>query len=78
MCDFRLDISAFEAYHGLEFRAYFESEWETLKPFQDEGLLCLGDASIDVTAKGRFLIRNICMVFDAYLSPQQSGFSRVI
>ena len=78
MCDFRLDIAAFEARHGLEFRAYFESELETLKPFQDEGLLCLGDASIDVTAKGRFLIRNICMVFDAYLSPQQSGFSRAI
>lgn len=78
MCDFKLDIAAFEADHGLKFEKYFENEWEALKPFQDEGLLCLSDESIDVTARGRFLIRNICMTFDAYLSPQQAGFSRAI
>ncbi len=78
MCHFRLDIAAFEERHALEFRTYFESEWEALKAFQDEGLLRLGDAFIEVTPKGRFLIRNICMTFDTYLTPQQSGFSRAI
>ena len=39
------------------------------------------DASgIDVRPKGRLLIRNICMVFDAYLAAKEGpvGFSKVI
>ncbi len=78
MCHFKLDIAAFEARHGFKFREYFESEWEALIPFQREGLLRLSDTLIEVTAKGRFVIRNICMTFDTYLAPHQSGFSRAI
>jgi len=44
-----------------------------------DGLLEVTDAGIQVLPVGRMLIRNICMVFDAYL--KQAGgqrFSRVI
>jgi oxygen-independent coproporphyrinogen-3 oxidase len=78
MCHFKLDVAAFENRFGLEFRTYFETEWEALKTLQDEGLLSLSDTCIEVTPKGRFLIRNICMTFDAYIAPQQSVFSRAI
>ncbi len=78
MCHFKLDIAAFEARHGFKFKEYFESEWEALIPFQREGLLRLSDTHIEVTAKGRFVIRNICMTFDTYLAPHHSGFSRAI
>ena len=78
MCRFKLDITVFEARYGFKFREYFESEWEALIPFQREGLLRLSDTHIEVTAKGRFVIRNICMTFDTYLAPHQSGFSRAI
>ncbi len=45
----------------------------------DRGLLSLDDKQIVIAPKGRFLIRNICMVFDAYLGDSSGGrFSKVI
>jgi len=43
-------------------------------------LLRVGPEDIEVLPRGRFLIRNICMVFDAYLrsAAVQQRFSRVI
>jgi oxygen-independent coproporphyrinogen-3 oxidase len=46
---------------------------------QQDGLLELSDNTITVTPAGKLLIRNICMVFDAYLRAQkEQRFSRVI
>jgi oxygen-independent coproporphyrinogen-3 oxidase len=46
---------------------------------QDDGLLTLGPQHIEVSAAGRFLIRNICMVFDRYLREAETQrFSKVI
>ncbi len=45
-----------------------------------DGLLTLDGEGIEVRPRGRFLIRNICMAFDAYLrtAATQQRFSRVI
>ena len=45
----------------------------------EDGLITMSDEDIYITAKGRLLIRNICMVFDAYLKAgTQNRFSKVI
>ncbi|MXG35655.1 oxygen-independent coproporphyrinogen III oxidase, partial [Escherichia coli] len=51
-----------------------------LAPLAKDGLVDVDDKSIQVTAKGRLLIRNICMCFDAYLrqKARMQQFSRVI
>ena len=58
----------------------FVAELKALEPMQTDGLLTLDSDRIEVLPRGRLLIRNICMVFDAYLSPdrQRTNFSRVI
>jgi hypothetical protein len=33
---------------------------------------------VNVTPVGRLLVRNICMIFDAWLDPQRQRFSRTI
>jgi len=47
---------------------------------QDDDLLVLTEKSIQVTPRGRMLIRNICMVFDLHLRQQKGtqSFSKVI
>jgi oxygen-independent coproporphyrinogen-3 oxidase len=63
------------------FRAHFAPELARLEALADDGLLLLDADGIRVTDKGRLLIRNICMVFDAHLAPaaqQRQRFSRAI
>jgi len=79
ICNFRLDMPAFGAAHGIDFAAYFADELAGLETMRDDGLLDLDAAAITVKPAGRLLIRNICMVFDAHLRKQkEQRFSRVI
>ena len=52
----------------------------TLRGLERDGLVTLGDEWIEVTARGRLLVRAICMVFDRYLVEQrrQQSYSKVI
>ena len=67
ICNFHLDLPGFERRHGIDFRFYFREELAGLEPFEKDKLVELSDRALDVTARGRFFIRNICMVFDVYL-----------
>jgi oxygen-independent coproporphyrinogen-3 oxidase len=84
MCNFELSISSMEQAHPIQFARYFEAELEQLKAFEADGLLTIDPQWIAVTPKGRLLIRNICMVFDRYLSlarenaPQPLRYSKTI
>jgi len=78
MCHFRLDIADFEAQHGVDFHRRFGAEIARLAPMVRDGLLELSEGRIEVTERGRFLIRNICMVFDQYLDPAAQLFSRTV
>jgi len=78
MCRFEVDAVEFEAEHGFSFAEHFAPELAPLSAFIKDGLVSWDNAGIRVTPAGRFFIRNVCMVFDSYLSPTTSGFSRAI
>ena len=80
ICNFRLDIAAFERDWQVRFGDYFASELERLQPMIDDGLATVSDGVIEVLPAGRLLIRNLCMVFDRYLagSDTRARFSKVI
>jgi len=81
ICNFALDVPNLERTWGIEFADYFSDDLPKLSPMQEDGLLTLGERHIRVLSKGRLLIRNICMVFDAYLATKKDGpvgFSKVI
>jgi oxygen-independent coproporphyrinogen-3 oxidase len=80
MCNFALSKQALEVAYLIDFDSTFSVELSELREFEDLGLLTLKDDWIGVTAKGRFLIRSICMVFDRYLRVDLNGprYSRVV
>lgn len=69
MCHAQLDIDAFEQRHGIDFPQYFAPALEKLRGMQDDGLVDLDARSLQVTERGRLLLRNVAMCFDAYLDP---------
>lgn len=54
------------------FVEYFAEEMPELQELAKQGLLVLSDKGLVVTPKGRFLIRNIAMVFDYYLRHKET------
>jgi oxygen-independent coproporphyrinogen-3 oxidase len=80
MCQFTLCKESIEIAHLIDFDRYFGPELLELRELERFGLLELGECSINVTPKGRMLIRNICMVFDKYLRREREAhrYSRVI
>jgi oxygen-independent coproporphyrinogen-3 oxidase len=73
MCHGRLDIKPFDLRHGIDFATYFPAELQRLQQLQRDGLVACTDACIRVLPKGRFLLRNIAMCFDAYLTSNPLG-----
>lgn len=80
ICQFRLDFAPLEARYAIRFCDYFADDLAQLRPLEQDGLVILAADSLQVTPRGRLLIRNVCMCFDAYLrdSQRQRQFSRVI
>ncbi|WP_242518246.1 oxygen-independent coproporphyrinogen III oxidase [Halochromatium roseum] len=80
ICHFKLDFSEIERAWELNFQDYFGRDLAKLKGMQADGLLEIDGSGIRVLPKGRMLIRNICMAFDAYMEAKQGqgGFSKVI
>lgn len=79
ICHFNLRFRAAELAFGIVFREYFPRELGELATMQQDGLLIVGENSIDVLPAGKLLIRNVCMVFDRYLREKQGQrFSKVI
>ena len=78
MCHFSLDIPAFEKTWSIRLRESFPTAWPVLEALQQDGLVDLTDDRLDVTDRGRYLIRNVAMAFDRYLPPRTTGFSRAI
>ena len=78
MCHFTLDIGQFQRDWSVDLRAAFPEAWPRLEALEADGLVELSPDRLTVTEKGRFLIRNVAMVFDRYLPPQTRGFSRAI
>ncbi|MNY68506.1 Oxygen-independent coproporphyrinogen-III oxidase [compost metagenome] len=76
-----LDKAEIEQLHGISFDAYFANELPKLSPLAADGLVELSAEAVKVTPRGQLLLRNICMVFDAYLDKLEPGtrrFSRTL
>ena len=81
ICHFALNFRTVGQHWNLDFASVFAAELLELKSFVEDGLLELHEHGLVVTEKGRFVVRNICMVFDAYLKAQRqrgSAFSRTV
>jgi oxygen-independent coproporphyrinogen-3 oxidase len=85
MCNGRLAVRDVEARFGIAFDEYFSSELAALaEPGgpQADGLVEVGQEAIVVTPVGRMFVRNVCMIFDRYLSSHTKGprpvFSRTV
>jgi oxygen-independent coproporphyrinogen-3 oxidase len=79
MCHFALDKSAIGRRHGIDFDRHFAAELESLEPLAGDGLVDLFPGRIEVTPRGRFVVRNVAMAFDAYLAAQPSVlYSRTV
>ena len=79
MNNLRLDFEGIEKRFGIEFGAYFANELESLREYEELGLIQITPSSIETSPTGGMLIRNIAMVFDTYLQNDTTKrFSKTI
>lgn len=80
ICHFTLSYADIERRWEIDFADYFPQELKNLKGMMADELIHMDEHGIRVEPKGRLLIRNICMQFDAYLNTKESisSFSKVI
>jgi oxygen-independent coproporphyrinogen-3 oxidase len=80
MCRFEIIRHTVEAEYAIDFDRYFESELTELRSLAEDELVTLDAEGIHVTPRGRFLVRNVAMVFDRYLrdAQQRTRYSKVI
>lgn len=80
ICNFQLEFAEVERLWDVGFADYFAEDLRLLAPLAKDGLVDVDKHRLQVTPKGRLLIRNICMCFDVYLRQKAriQQFSRVI
>ncbi len=61
-------------------RSHFADALEELEPMAADGLVEIDARGLQVSATGRFFLRNLCMPFDAYLAEPSDGpvYSRTV
>lgn len=75
MCQFRVNFADYD----VNFVDYFWAEIERLKSFERDQLIRIDDKSIQVTDRGRLLVRNLCMEFDRHLrTSDPKRFSKAV
>jgi len=79
ICNLRLDIAETERRFAIAWPVYFREELLILDELAADGLITIDATELRVAGYGRFLLRNICMVFDTYLQSSAAPcFSRAI
>ncbi|MGD8379259.1 MAG: oxygen-independent coproporphyrinogen III oxidase [Gammaproteobacteria bacterium] len=81
MCRNSVDLDAVAVRHGLNAGQHFAVELKRLEQLASDGLITLDGHRLEVTPRGRLLIRIVAMTFDSYLGNQRETvkrFSRVI
>ena len=82
MCNFHMNFSDFQSKFNISYHDYFHKEHKELSEFFVDNFLETPNGSLRITSVGRTFIRNIAMVFDAYLNKDSGGkkptFSRTI
>lgn len=80
MCDFRLDFSTVAKKFSIDFATYFALELVDLQDTAKLGLIIYHNDGFMVTDGGRFLIRNVAVIFDKYYRQKKgkTKYSKVI
>ncbi len=80
MCDGRADLGALAREHLLDVDTYFAAELDRLKLVPELASYDVATHTIETTATGKLLVRNVCMLFDRYLDEgaAQPRFSTTI
>jgi oxygen-independent coproporphyrinogen-3 oxidase len=81
MCLLRLDLAEVEEKFGKAARAAIAADLEAgVKELQDDGLVTFDGTLLRVTPLGQLLVRNVAMLFDAYLKKgaSRAQFSRTV
>ena len=76
MCDLALERQTFAQRWDIDFDAFFRAAIVSLGALEQDGLVRLSPARIEVTELGRFFLRNIAMCFDVYLSVAEQAQPR--
>jgi oxygen-independent coproporphyrinogen-3 oxidase len=79
MCHFEVSKEAIETTYMIKFDEYFKTELAALKQFEDEGLAENSAEWVNVTPRGKLLVRAIAMQFDRYLrsDERQRRYSKI-
>ncbi len=80
MCHFGVSKEAINSAHLIRFDEYFRRELEELKPLEQAGLVENSREWINVTPRGKLLVRAIAMTFDGYLREDQRSrpYSKIV
>ena len=80
MCDFGIDVAAFEAGWRIHFADYFSDELALLEPLVADDLVDIGRDAITVTPRGRLVVRAVAMRFDRHwmMAQQHATHSKII
>ncbi|WP_018951923.1 oxygen-independent coproporphyrinogen III oxidase [Thioalkalivibrio sp. AKL12] len=79
MCHSRIDFAAIEARHGIVFGEVFGDALERLQGMEADGLVRIGAERLEILPRGRLLLRNVAMAFDAYLKTESAPrYSKVV
>ena len=70
ICELRLDITECNRQFNIDFHTDFHRQIQQLRMMEADGLLHVEAEEIRVNERGRPFLRNICMLFDAYLAPR--------
>ncbi len=80
MCNFCVSFSEFEERFGVPFLKYYSREVDGLQEYIEQGFVRLTESGILLTPLGQPFVRNVAMIFDAYLKSvkEEQKFSRTI
>ena len=69
-CNGYLNFEAIAKRFNVDFHQHFAKELKASQALAEDGLLTLNPQEIQVSPRGQILIRNVCMVWDAYLAQE--------
>jgi oxygen-independent coproporphyrinogen-3 oxidase len=75
MCNFYLDTAILTKKFGIQYSEYFGAEDKTLDEFVEQGFVTRDNGNLQVAPLGQVFIRNVAMVFDAYIK-RPAGFKQ--
>ncbi|CRF45620.1 oxygen-independent coproporphyrinogen III oxidase [Helicobacter heilmannii] len=73
MNNLELDFRSIERVFNIDFKTHFKDALDALKPYEQEGLVAISEEGLTTSPTGAMLVRNLAMVFDAYLGAQNGA-----